>query len=625
MKLARAAIAIAAWAALGTAWAELPTLAPARAGEIAIEVDATDVDHRIFSVRERIPARPGPLTLLYPQWIPGNHSPTGKPWLLAGLRFTASGREIPWRRDPANVYAFTVDVPDGVAEIGADYQYLSALQPSQGPLVFAPELFTLAWNYVVLYPAGFRVDGLRYRPSLRVPAGWQAASALTLEARDGDVLRYAPATLETLVDSPAWAGLHLKRVPLDDTGVANLDAFADVPGHLPADDAAIAPFRALMRQEQALFAATPFRHYDFLLALHERIHPHGLEHQQSTEIREPPELFSNWKAMAHHRAVFPHELTHAWIGKKHRPADLATPGFNVPMGTSLLWVYEGETDYWGLVLAARSGFVTPEQARDGFASLAATLSSRAGRSWRDLQDTTLEPAIHYERGRDWPSWQRSVDYYGEGGFLWMEADARIRTATAGARSLDDFARGFHGAAASVPGVVTYTFDDVVHGLDAVSHDDWRAFLRERLDTRTRDTAAAALAATGWRLAWRDKPNALQEAGDRERGTADFTWALGFAVGKQDLVASVQWDSPAFRAGLSGNSTLVAVNGHAYKADLLRLAVQAARESKAPIALLVRSGDEYRTVNVDYHDGLRYPHLERIEGTPDLLSAILAPR
>lgn len=625
MRLARAALAFALFAP-GAACAAAPAkLAAERAGIIAIEVDATDVDHRIFSVRERIPAQPGPLTLLYPQWIPGNHSPTGKPWLIAGLRFTAGGGELAWRRDPVDVYAFTVDVPEGMSEVQVDYQYLSALQPSQGPLVFAPELFTLAWNYVALYPAGYRVDGLRYRASLRVPAGWQAASALTLEARDGDLLRYAPATLETLVDSPSWAGMHVKRVPLEAEPPATVDVFADLPGHLPQADAAIEPFRVLMRQEQALFGAAPYAHYDFLLALHERIHPHGLEHQQSTEIREPPELFSNAKAMAHHGAVFSHELTHAWIGKKHRPADLATPTFNMPMGTSLLWVYEGETDYWGLVLAARSGLLTVDQARDALANLAAVISSRPGRSWRDLQDTTLHPVIHYDRVSDWPSWQRTADYYGEGAFLWMEADARIRAATAGQRSLDDFARGFHGAAAKAAGIVTYTFDDVVRGLDTVSHDDWRAFLRERLDTRTRDTATAALAATGWRVAWRDKPNALQEAADRERGTTDFTSSLGFAVGKQDLIPAVQWDSPAFRAGLSGNSTLVAVNGHAFKADVLRLAVQAARDSKAPIALLVRSGDEYRTVNVDYHGGLRYPHLERIEGTADLLSAILAPR
>lgn len=625
MKRTAPILAFVALLAFAEARAAAPALAATRAGEIAIEVDATDVDHRVFSVRERIPASPGPLTLLYPQWIPGNHAPTGKPWLIAGLRFTAGGRELPWRRDPADVHAFTVDVPRGATEVQVDYQYLSALQASQGPLVFAPELFTLAWNYVVLYPAGFRADGIRYQATLRIPPGWQAASALALEARDGDVLRYAPTSLQSLVDSPAWAGTHVRRLVLDEAQGAALDVFADLPGHLPQDDASIEPFRALMGQARALFGGAPFRHYDFLLALHERIHPHGLEHQESTEIREPPELFADWKGMAHHRAVFPHELAHAWIGKKHRPADLATPNFNVPMGTSLLWVYEGETDYWGLVLAARSGLVTAELARDGFAVLAASLANRPGRAWRDLQDTTLEPAIRYERGRDWPSWQRGADYYGEGGFLWMEADARIRTASGGARSLDDFARGFHGAAAASPGIVTYGFDDVVAALDRVQHDEWREFLRERLGSHERDTAAAALEACGWRVAFRDKPSGLQEAADRERGTADFSDSLGFAVGKQDLIATVQWASPAFRAGLAGNTTLVAVNGRAYKADLLKLAVQAARAASAPIALLVRSGDEFRTVNVDYHGGLRYPYLERIEGKPDLLSEILRPR
>jgi predicted metalloprotease with PDZ domain len=618
-------LAIASLLACGVAFAAPPRPAATRDGIIAIEVDATDVDHRIFTVRERIPAAPGPLTVLYPQWIPGNHGPTGKPWLVAGLRFTAQGRELPWRRDPVDVFAFTVDVPGGASEVEVQYQYLSALQSTQGPLVFAPELFTLAWNYVVLYPAGFRADGLQYRASLRVPSGWQAASALTLEAREGDVLRYAPVSLQSLVDSPAWAGRFLKRIALDDSGVAHFDAFADLPAHLPQEEATIEPFRALMRQAQALFGAVPYRHYDFLLALHERIYGHGLEHLESTEIQEPPDLFTEWKRRPNHRAVFPHELVHAWVGKKHRPAGLATAHFNEPMDGSLLWVYEGETEYWGHVLAARSGLHTEAEARAGIALLAATEAGRAGRDWRNLQDTTVEPALHYERQRDWTTWQRSVDYYGEGAFMWLEVDARIRSLTSGAKSLDDFARTFHGAAASKPGVVTYEFEDVVAALQAVAPSDWRTFLRERLDRRGSSTAASALEACGWRLAEKDTPNEMQEAIERERGGADFTWSLGFPVAKDNTIPSVRWESPAFRAGLAGSTTLVAVNGHAYKPEILKLAVKEAAGSTAPIALLIRSGDEYRTVNIDYHGGLRYPYLERIEGKPDLLAEILHAR
>jgi predicted metalloprotease with PDZ domain len=316
---------------------------------------------------------------------------------------------------------------------------------------------------------------------------------------------------------------------------------------------------------------------------------------------------------------------HSWIGKKHRPADLSTANYNLPMGDTLLWVYEGETDFWAIVLTGRSGLLDHGDELDALARTAAYVDARTGRSWRSLQDTTNDPVISANgRGRSWPGWQRGFDYYAESVFLWMEVDARLRTLTNGARSMDDFAHAFHGSL-KAPGIATYTERDVVDALEALAPGNWRAWLRERLDSKTRVPAAEALRAAGWRVAFTETAGQYFDDIDSANESADFSHSIGIAIGKEDAITSVQWDGPAFRAGLATGGKLLAVDGHAYTKNLLKDAITAAKASGKPIALLVKEGDTYRSLDVAYGGGLRYPHLEPIEGAPDLLSRLLEAR
>ena len=375
----------------------------------------------------------------------------------------------------------------------------------------------------------------------------------------------------------------------------------------------------------ALFGARHYRNYHFLLSLSNHVAHFGLEHHESNDSRtsERALVDDNLRRVAF-GDLLPHEYTHSWNGKFRRGADLATPNFNVPMQDSLLWVYEGQTQYWGNVLAGRAGLRTAEQSRDALALVAAAYTdNRAGLGWRALQDTTNDPIIAQRRPKPYRGWQLSEDYYSGGQMIWLEVDARIRAQSGGKRSLDDFARVFFGVDDGSWTVHPYTFDDVVRALNGVVADDWATFLRARLDGRTPITGG--IAAAGWKLVYQDKPNDYAKAAAKEGGGADFLYSLGLTVDKDGKLGEVRWDGPAFRAGIGPGMQLVAVDGREYKKDTLEDAVKAAKTGRAPITLLVKDFDRYRTVALDYHDGLRYPHLERIAGTPDRLSAIYATR
>lgn len=617
-----AAISIAAHAfAQNTA----PSFKDAYPGVISLSVDATDLDRHVFRVKESIPVAPGPLRLLYPQWLPGHHSPGGHIKLLTGIRFTGGGSEIAWRRDPKDVFAFDLVVPQGVETLEATFEYLSPLADEQGRVNVTQHIVAVDWHDVLLYPAGVRTDGIRVEASARFPHDWTVATSLAPEGHSEGAIRFAAVSLTELVDSPAWAGQNVRKLDLD-PGAAiavTMDLFADSPESLAAEGEHIAALHGMVQQAYKALGGPYYKHYDFLIALSEPFSRIGLEHLASTEIQEPPHMFTKWKTLAASRTVLSHEFTHSWIGKKHRPADLSTPNFNTPMGDTLLWCYEGETDYWTYVLAGRGGLLTREQTLDAIARTGAYVDSRTGREWRNLQDTTNDPVMSGEHARAWTSWQRSFDYYAESVFLWMEVDARLREATHDAKSMNDFARTFHGSLRG-DGIATYTFDDIANALNALSPGDWKAFLRERLDSKIRHPAAEALRAAGWRLVYTEKQSDFSKDADQEEKRADFQYSLGFTVGREDEITNVQWDGPAFRAGLAAHGKLIAVNGHAYKEDGLKYAITAAKASGEPIALLLKYEDDYKTITVPYTGGLRYPHLERIEDMPDRLSAILAP-
>lgn len=598
-------------------------------GVIGLKIDASDVTRAIFRVEQTIPvAKAGRLTLLYPKWLPGNHAPRGPIESLAGLAFTANGKPLKWIRDSADVYAFHVEVPKGVTEIRAEFQYLSATAGAQGRIVAAPEMLNLQWNATLLYPAGHYASRIAFRPEVKLPAGWSIAAALDGAVKEGDVTRYGVTDLETLVDSPAFAGLHYRRVDLDPGAKIpfTLNLFGDKAAQIAASDSQIDAHKRLVQQAHTLFGPGHFDRYDFLLAMSERMGGIGLEHHRSSENARGEGYFTEWDRTPAGRDLLGHELTHSWDGKWRRPSDLWTPEYSTPMRDSLLWVYEGQTQFWGQVLTARSGLWTKEQALDALANTAALYDLRPGRAWRPVADTTNDPIISARRPQPWRSWQRGEDYYSEGLLVWLDADQLIREKTNNAKSLDDFARSFFGG--GKPGDRTpalYDFGTVVAHLEKVVAHDWAAFLNERISGTPARAPLDGLTRGGWRLVYSETENELARAAATRGRFSDFLYSMGFVVGAGNLLTEVMWDSPAFREGLTVGTEILAVNGRAFKPEDLKEAIKAAKGKEFAIELIVRKDDRWRTIAVHYHDGLRYPKLERIEGTPDRLGDLLKAR
>jgi predicted metalloprotease with PDZ domain len=622
-------LSVLSLALAGSLHAEVPAPqdTPYAPGTIKVEVDATNLAQRIFRVKETIPVQAGALTLLYPMWVPGGHTPRGAIDKIAGITFKANGQKLEWKRDTIEVAAFHLTVPEGVSTITAEFDFLTPTDRSQGRIVMAPNMLNLQWLSAVLYPAGHYGHQIQFDPIVTYPAGWTAYTALDVESAAGSTVDYADVPLDILVDSPVYAGRYAKQIDLTPAGSkvpVRLDVIADAAKFLETKPEQVKQHKAMVEQALKLYGAQHYDHYDFLFSLSEQMGGNGLEHQRSSEDGTGTDYFTGWKEKAGFSDLLAHEYTHSWNGKYRRPADLWTPNYNVPMQDSLLWVYEGQTQYWGNVLAARSGMRPMDASRDALAMVAATYAdNRPGLSWRTVQDTTSDPIIASRAPRAYRNYQMSEDYYRAGQLIWLEADALIRDRTGNRKSLDDFAKAFFGVNDGEWKVQnTYTFDDVVATLNGVMPYDWAKFLRDRLDGKVGLTGG--IEASGWKLVYQDEPNGLAKSRD-SRGGADFVYSLGLSIDKDGKIGDVRWDSPAFNAGLGSGTTVVAVNGQEYDKDLLEDAVKAAKTGKAPIQLMVKEFDRYRTVSIDYHGGLRYPHLERIEGKPDRLSAIFAAK
>ena len=599
-------------------------------GVLQLSVDVTDLSLRLYQVRQRIPVQPGPLKLWYPQWIPGNHAPTGPINQMGGLVMSANGQRVSWRRDPLDMYAFEVQVPGGVSMLDVEFQWLSPTASNQGRVAMTTELMSVQWSRLLLYPAGHDARNIRIEPSLRLPQGWQFGTALESAGSDGNLHLFKPLALVDLVDSPVYAGRHFKRIDLDPGAKipVRMNVVADAPELLQAKSGILEAHRALVRQADHVFGTRPFAHYDFLLALSDQFSGIGLEHHQSSENGTYPGYLTGEAPFADNY-LLAHEYAHAWNGKSVRPATLWTPHYNTPMQNDLLWLYEGQTEFWAWVLAARAGLYTPTQAREVLAANAALFDHRAGRGWRTLQDTVHQGIVDFNDAvQAWESWQRGFDFYDEGTLVWLDVDTKLRELSKGKRSLDDFARSFIGARTTngKVGVQTYVFDDVINALQALQAHDWPAFLQARIEGHGPAAPLDGLTRGGWKLVYNDTPNAAIADREGDEGFDDFSYSLGLKIaGDAGTINEVLWESPAFRAGLAKDMQLVAVDGKAYNAERLKRALVAAQSAKNPIELLVRQGDGFRTVRVDYHDGLRYPHLQRVEGTPDLLSRTLSPR
>jgi predicted metalloprotease with PDZ domain len=601
---------------------------------LTLSVDLTDTARRVYRVQENVPASAGHLVLQYPKWVPGEHGPTGPLDSVAGLTISADGQPLPWRRDLEDMFALHVEVPPGARAVDLAFQYLSPGPGHNfgGGVSATPEITVLEWNQVVFYPAGSNVSRLGVQARVSLPPDWGWATALEPAQTGNSEVSFQPTSLETLVDSPLAAGRHFRQIHLTSgAGPVRLDLFADRPEFLAATEEQVRQHQRIVAEAQALFGARHYGHYDFLFMLSDQTNHFGLEHHQSSDDRTYADFFTDADAYLVDCDLLTHEYVHSWNGKFRRPAGLMTTNYNQPMKGDLLWVYEGLTQYWGAVLAARAGLRNAEQFRDSIAVTAAQMESTPGRTWRPLQDTADAAQRLYDAPRSWQNWRRSVDYYPEGLLLWLDIDTLLREKSHGERSLDDFAHIFFGRddGSFVP--QGYTFDDIVVALEKVQHLDWAHFLRQRLDAKVAGAPLDGIVRGGWKLVYTEEPSSLSRAQEKVFKSLDLSASLGLMVATGDpdepgaaskgMVEDVVWKRPAFDAGLTPGVRLVAVNGTQFGADVLKDAIKAARSSAQPIELLVQDFDQFRTVKIDYHGGLRYPHLARIENTDERLDAI----
>jgi predicted metalloprotease with PDZ domain len=596
-------------------------------GPIALSVDASTVTRGIVHVRETIPVHPGPLTLYFPKWIPGDHSPAGRIENLVALRVAAGSTTLAWRRDGVDMFAFHVDVPAGTTSLDLGFDAIRFGDRGER-LGTSDKVAVIEWNTVVLYPAGTPVADITVRAGITLPQGWDFGTALIVDHRDGAHVEFAPTSLEMLVDSTLDAGLFARKVPLvaGNGWTTELDLFADSAHALAASDATITKFKRLVREELAVYGARHWRNYHFLLTLSNVIGFHGLEHHEESDNGASENYVIDEDALATGADLLPHEFNHSWDGKYRRPADLATPDYQQPEQTDLLWVYEGMTQYYGEVFAYRSGLQQEKYGPDMYALIAASLDTEPGRLSRPLLDTAVSAPFLYTASGAYSSLRRGVDFYSEGVLVWLDADTLIRAGTSGRRSLDDFARAFFGGGHDTPPmVVTYTRADIIAGLNAVYPYDWARFFHERIDDVQRHPPLDALERSGWRLVYRDEPNALEKMTDGRQNRIQARYTLGIGLDTSGSISDVLIGSPAAQAGLAPGMRIVAVDGRTFSRDVFEQAILGAKGSITPIELLIENAGYYRTYQVDYHGGPRYPALERIPGRRDLLAEILRPR
>jgi predicted metalloprotease with PDZ domain len=599
--------------------------ASAFAAPVQIAVDLTDAGRHLVHTRMTIPASPGAMTLRYPKWLPGEHGPTGPIKNIAGLVMTASGKTLDWTRDPREMYAFRVDVPAGAQSLEVAFDLLSS---SDAPgftsgASTTPKLALLSWNQVLLYPDGTKGDGIEYEARITLPPRWSFATALPLRAKEGSGAAFRPVTLTRLVDSPVLAGEHLKTIVLDeraDGGRVVLDMAADNPEALAIPPEMEAAYKGLVAEADALFGARHFVSYHFLLTISDQVAHFGLEHHESSDNRVRERAFLDPDVRKTMVGLLSHEYVHSWNGKYRRPADLNPDDFGSPVDSSLLWVYEGLTQYLGWVLAGRSGLRTAEASLDDLALASAQLDHRAGRRWRALEDTAVAAQLLFETPDAWGSWRRQVDFYDEGTLIWLEADVMIRRLTKGAKSLDDFCRRFHGGRGGGPEVKTYRFEDVAQALNAVAPHDWAGFLRDRVRRRGAGAPLGGIEQGGWRIGYQPTRTALQASLEEVYETSDLRYSIGVQLKKDGTVVDVVPESLGWKVGLGPGMKVVAVNELKFSPSRLRDAVRGGGR----VRLIVENGESFSISELPVEGGERYPRLTRGTGE-DLLGAILAPK
>jgi predicted metalloprotease with PDZ domain len=613
--------AVAAAVAAGICFA--PRTAPA-AEPVTLLLDASQAARGIAYVHERIPVTPGALTLVYPKWIPGEHSPSGPLNDLAALRISAGGSPLDWRRDQIDLYAFHVTVPAGTSAVDVDFD---VLLDAPNDTMSTHSLAIVNWNRALLYPQGTNSHGYLMKPSIELPPGWDYGTALRDPVKTGNRVDFAVTPLEMLVDSPLDMGRYVKKWDLWKSGSAfvQLDAFADSPQDLEAPPDTVKAYERVPAEAFAMYGSRHFLDYHALLTLSDVIGFQGIEHHQSSDDRATGDFLTNPQESLAEGDLITHEFSHSWNGKYRRPADLTTPNFQVPMQTDLLWVYEGMNQYLGDLLSFRSGIRDPKLFPEYLASVYADMDTESGRTTTPLIDLTTGAPYYYGAGGIYGSIRRSAgDFYTEGELVWLDVDTILRARSHGAKSLDTFLHRFTEPSSTGPMVVTYTRDQVEALLGSVEPYDWHAFFEKTIYHPALHPPTDELARAGWKLVYSPKPNAFVAATNSLRNAITGWYEYGANLSSKGNVRDVRTNSPAWKAGLVPGMSILAVDGQEFTPDVLEYALKRAQHSSAPISLIVRQTGWYQTLSLDYHDGIRYPHLERIEGTPDMLAPIAAP-
>jgi predicted metalloprotease with PDZ domain len=595
-----------------------------------LQVDATQAPQKIIHTRMAIPVSPGPLTLYYPKWIPGEHAPDGPIDNLTGLKFSADGKTIPWRRDLVDMFAFHLDIPQGVSVLDVKFDYVEPVETSgfTAGASATDKLVVISWNQNLLYPAGRSAEDIIFKASMKLPDGWKFGTALPVARQEGSEIEFKPVSLNRLVDSPVTAGLFYRVVNVTPPGEPihhEVDIAADSEAALNMSPGLKQKYTNLVAETGKLFGARHYRDYHFLLTLSDHVAHFGLEHHESDDSRVEEFSLIDPPLRLNMATLLPHEFVHSWNGKFRRPKDLSPPYYDQPMKTDMLWVYEGLTEYLGDLLAERSGLWTPDEYRQNLALIAARYGpGRPGRTWRPLLDTTAAAQILYGAPREWANWRRGVDFYDEDVLLWLEVNSIINQQTHGKKSLDDFCRLFYGGPNDGPQLKPYTFQDLVNALDNIAPYDWADYFHKRLDSTSPEAPLGGIEGGGWKVIYTSVEPALLQNSEAVHNNIDESYSIGLLLKDDGTVEDSIITKPAYKAGISAGMKVIAVNGRQFTPQVLHMALRAGTTSKEPIRLLVLNGEYYRTCTIDYHDGEKFPHLVREAGRPDLLDDVLKP-
>jgi predicted metalloprotease with PDZ domain len=623
------------FSALCAVFLTMPAPAQNQKPPIQITADLTDAPRKLFHADVDLPVTAGPLTLITPKWVPGTHQPYGPASSITGVVFTANGQTLAWRRDDVDMYAFHLTIPSDVTTLHAHLDCIVTTYVSR-------KLATLDWETLLLYPASTPVRDIRIQPSLIVPPGWSVGTALTpIDSayplpRPGATTHFAATTVEQLEDSPVLTGQYFHEFPLapEISPKHYIDAASDAPDDSNLPPALLEKIGNLVREADALYRSHHYLHYHFLVILSDVTGSDiTVEHGQSSEYGVPEKFFTDEGYLLLGADLLPHEYSHSWNGKYRRPVGLYQPDFATAQQGALLWVYEGMTQYLGNVLAARSGLKTQSEYRDILAWTAAQQDYTPGREWRSTEDTAIAASILRGGEPAWTNWRRSQDYYDDGQLVWLDVDTLIRKMTNNRKSLDDFQHIFLGKGGNTgPLIVTYSFDELVQDLNQIAPYDWAFFFHERIDTINPRADLAGIERGGYKLVYADQPNssaltlgaALSSVPGSGVPAVDSWYSVGLVISGEGKIVDVRWHGPADKAKITPGDKIVAINGQVFSPDRFRAAIRDAKGKSEPIHLIVQSDDFVSTVEMDYHDGERYPLLQRVEGTPAILDDITKP-